>query len=89
MMISEEDNKICTNQRVKEENFQKSFALCTSTPLPLDRAMAAHSSTLAWKIPWTEEPGRLWCPTYLGQRQRSLPCGMRVPPDNDYLLSQI
>ena len=20
----------------------------------------AHSSTLAWKIPWTEEPGRLW-----------------------------
>ena len=21
--------------------------------------MAAHSSTLAWKIPWTEEPGRL------------------------------
>ena len=23
------------------------------------KAMAAHSSTLAWKIPWTEEPGRL------------------------------
>ena len=22
--------------------------------------MAPHSSTLAWKIPWTEEPGRLW-----------------------------
>ena len=22
--------------------------------------MASHSSTLAWKIPWTEEPGRLW-----------------------------
>ena len=22
-------------------------------------AMAPHSSTLAWKIPWTEEPGRL------------------------------
>ena len=22
--------------------------------------MATHSSTLAWKIPWTEEPGRLW-----------------------------
>ena len=21
--------------------------------------MATHSSTLAWKIPWTEEPGRL------------------------------
>ena len=23
-------------------------------------AMATHSSTLAWKIPWMEEPGRLW-----------------------------
>ena len=25
----------------------------------LDKEMAAHSSTLAWKIPWTEKPGRL------------------------------
>ena len=25
-----------------------------------EKAMAPHSSTLAWKIPWTEEPGRLW-----------------------------
>ena len=25
----------------------------------LEKAMAHHSSTLAWKIPWTEEPGRL------------------------------
>ena len=24
------------------------------------KAMAPHSSTLAWKIPWMEEPGRLW-----------------------------
>ena len=24
-----------------------------------EMAMATHSSTLAWKIPWTEEPGRL------------------------------
>ena len=24
-----------------------------------EKAMAAHSSTLAWKIPWAEEPGRL------------------------------
>ena len=24
-----------------------------------ERAMAPHSSTLAWKIPWMEEPGRL------------------------------
>ena len=26
---------------------------------PLEKEMAAHSSTLAWKIPWMEEPGRL------------------------------
>ena len=26
---------------------------------PLEKEMAAHSSTIAWKIPWTEEPGRL------------------------------
>ena len=27
---------------------------------PLEEEMAAHSSILAWRIPWTEEPGRLW-----------------------------
>ena len=26
---------------------------------PLEKETAAHSSTLAWKIPWMEEPGRL------------------------------
>ena len=26
---------------------------------PLEEEMATHSSTLAWKIPWMEEPGRL------------------------------
>ena len=26
---------------------------------PLEKERATHSSTLAWKIPWTEEPGRL------------------------------
>ena len=25
----------------------------------MEKAMAPHSSTLAWKTPWTEEPGRL------------------------------
>ena len=27
--------------------------------IKLEKAMAPHSSTLAWKIPWMEEPGRL------------------------------
>ena len=26
---------------------------------PLEKEMAIHSSTIAWEIPWTEEPGRL------------------------------
>ena len=26
---------------------------------PLEKEMAIHSSTITWKIPWTEEPGRL------------------------------
>ena len=26
---------------------------------PLEKEMAIHSSTIAWKVPWTEEPGRL------------------------------
>ena len=26
---------------------------------PLEKEMATHSSILAWKIPWMEEPGRL------------------------------
>jgi len=26
---------------------------------PLEKEMATHSSTIAWKIPWTEETGRL------------------------------
>ena len=26
---------------------------------PLEKSMATHFSTLAWRIPWTEEPGKL------------------------------
>ena len=26
---------------------------------PLEKSMASHSSILAWRIPWTEKPGRL------------------------------
>ena len=37
------------------------FPATNSVPssLLLEKAMATHSSTLAWKIPWTEEPGGL------------------------------
>ena len=35
------------------------FALHWSRPPATEKAMPPHSSTLAWKIPWMEEPGRL------------------------------
>ena len=35
---------------------------------PLEKKIATHSSTLAWKIPWMEEPGRL--PSMGSQRVR-------------------
>ena len=31
----------------------------TSIAFTSEKAMAPHSSTLAWKIPWMEQPGRL------------------------------
>ena len=34
----------------------------------LEKAMATHSSTLAWKIPWMEEPDRLQSMRSLGVR---------------------
>ena len=37
----------------------------------LEKAMAPHSSTLAWKIPWMEEPGRLQFMGSLSQTQLS------------------
>ena len=33
---------------------------------PLEKEMAIHSSTLAWKTPWTEEPDRLQSTGSLG-----------------------
>ena len=35
---------------------------------PLEKEMATHSSTLVWKIPWTEKPGRLQSMGSLGVR---------------------
>jgi len=38
---------------------------------PLEKKMATHSSNLAWKIPWTEEPGRLQSMELQSQTQPS------------------
>ena len=38
---------------------QETWVLCLGQEDPLGKEMATHSSTLAWRIPWTEEPGGL------------------------------
>ena len=43
--------------------------LTSSRPWAMEKAMAPHSSTLAWKIPWMEEPGRLQSMGSLNQTQ--------------------
>ena len=60
----------------------------------LEKAIAPHSSTLAWKIPWTEEPGRLqsmgshssltrWVTPRLEWKQRT-PLSSRVATRNSW-----
>ena len=38
---------------------RRAASLCPGPENPLEKVRATHSSILAWKIPWTEEPGRL------------------------------
>ena len=46
----------------------------------LEKEMAAHSSTIAWKIPQTEEPGRLQSMEFSGQEYWS---GLPFPSPGD------
>ena len=39
--------------------FDQNTSFATSKASLVEKAMATHSSTLAWKIPWTEGPGGL------------------------------
>ena len=56
-----------TNNEKSEREIKESISFTIATKrikflginLPKEKAMAPHSSTLAWKIPRTEEPGRL------------------------------
>ena len=48
------------SQRLKHlPGMQETGVRSLSREDPLEKEMATHSSTLAWKIPWMEEPGRL------------------------------
>ena len=39
------------------------------TPIKLEKEMATHSSILAWRLPWTEEPGGL---QYMGLQESDM-----------------
>ena len=44
------------NGNLKQETWVQSLVLED----PLEKGMATHTSILAWRIPWTEEPSRLY-----------------------------
>ena len=49
------------NQMVKDlPAMQKTQLQSLGWEDPLEKGTATHSSILAWKIPWTREPGGLW-----------------------------
>ena len=51
---------LSVSESLSEQLGNKAFSFFVpSIALSSEKAMAPHSSTLAWKIPWTEEPGRL------------------------------
>ena len=41
---------------------QKTWVQCLGWEDPLEKEIASHSSIIAWRIPWTEELGRLYSP---------------------------
>ena len=52
--------------QLREDEDLVNLRNCTACGLTPEKAMAPHSSTLAWKIPWMEEPGRL---QFMGSRR--------------------
>ena len=49
----------CLFHYMKKSRIQIYDIMVTKEKVTKEKAMAPHSSTLAWRIPWTEEPGRL------------------------------
>ena len=49
----------CIQMNSIQGDAHKSNKFSLTNTIGSEKAMATHSSTLAWKIPWTEEPGRL------------------------------
>ena len=61
MKVKEESEKVGLKLNIQKTKFMASGPI-TSWQIDgktVEKAIAPHSSTLDWKIPWTEEPGRL------------------------------
>ena len=54
------------SQRVEHDRATSLHSLHSLHTLSLEKEMAPHSSILAWRIPWTEEPGGPWS---MGRRE--------------------
>ena len=65
--IARSDKKAFFSDRCKE--IEENNRMGKARDLFMEKAMATHSSTLAWKISWMEEPGRLQSMGSLGVRQ--------------------
>ena len=53
-------NEVMVAQRLKRlPGMRETWVRSLSLEDPLEKEMATHSSILAWRIPWREEPGRL------------------------------
>ena len=57
--LKKSERLIKADQNCLVQNVSSAKAEKRALEKNLEKAMATHSSTLAWKIPWTEEPGRL------------------------------
>ena len=58
--LNDDNTEFLVTQMVKRlSTMQETRVRSLGQEDPLEKEMAIHSSTIAWKIPWTEEPGRL------------------------------
>ena len=61
---------------------QKGLASIPGLVRPLEKEMATHSSILAWRIPWTEEPGGLQS---MGSQRVRCNWATNMPPPHTYI----
>ena len=57
--LEREPERAITKRQLHLNDICMADCYCGYLVTKLEKAMAPHSSTLAWKIPWMEEPGRL------------------------------